>query len=98
MNWDALGAIAELLGAIAVLATLLYLARQIRESSKAQTLSTYNSFIDGYMRLNEWLTETPERSSLTLMILEEREERESNVFSLRPKAYIFLSQSSISIP
>ena len=76
MNWDALGAIAELLGAIAVLATLLYLARQIKESSKAQTLSTYNSFIDGYMRLNEWLTETPERSSLTLMILEEREERD----------------------
>ena len=76
MNWDALGAIAELLGAIAVLATLLYLARQIKESSKAQTLSTYNSFIDGYMRLNEWLTETPERSSLTLMILEERKERD----------------------
>ena len=39
MNWDALGAIAELLGAIAVLATLLYLARQIRESSKAQTFN-----------------------------------------------------------
>jgi hypothetical protein len=44
MNWDAIGAIAELLGAIAVLATLVYLARQIRqnrasvESASAETV------------------------------------------------------------
>lgn len=30
MNWDALGAIAELVGAIAVVASLLYLAVQVR--------------------------------------------------------------------
>jgi hypothetical protein len=29
MNWDAIGAIAELLGAIGVIASLIYLARQI---------------------------------------------------------------------
>ena len=83
MNWDALGAIAELLGAIAVLATLLYLARQIRESSKAQTLSTYNSFIDGYMRLNEWTTGTPERASLTIMILEDSERELTEIESFQ---------------
>jgi hypothetical protein len=33
MNWDALGAIAEFVGAIAVLATLVYLAIQVRENS-----------------------------------------------------------------
>jgi hypothetical protein len=33
MNWDALGAIAELLGAIAVFGTLIYLAIQIRQSN-----------------------------------------------------------------
>jgi hypothetical protein len=33
MNWDAIGAIAELLGAIATVATLLYLAVQIRRNS-----------------------------------------------------------------
>jgi hypothetical protein len=44
MNWEALGATAELLGAIAVLVTLLYLARQIRqnresvESASAETV------------------------------------------------------------
>ena len=35
MDWDAIGAIAELLGAVAVLATLVYLARQIRQSRDA---------------------------------------------------------------
>jgi hypothetical protein len=34
MNWDALGAIAELAGALAVVATLVYLAVQIKQSSK----------------------------------------------------------------
>lgn len=33
MNWDALGAVAEFLGAIAVFATLAYLAVQIRQSN-----------------------------------------------------------------
>ena len=34
MNWDALGAIAELLGAVGVIATLLYLAKQIGQNSQ----------------------------------------------------------------
>ena len=33
MNWDAIGAIAELLGAAGVIATLLYLAKQIGQNS-----------------------------------------------------------------
>lgn len=33
MNWDALGAIGELVGALAVVATLMYLAKQIRDNS-----------------------------------------------------------------
>ena len=32
MNWDAIGAIGELLGAVAVVLTLGYLAAQIRQS------------------------------------------------------------------
>lgn len=34
MNWEAIGALAELLAAIAVLASLLYLANQIRQSTQ----------------------------------------------------------------
>ena len=35
MNWDALGAIAELLGAVAVFLTLAYLTIQVRQNSAA---------------------------------------------------------------
>jgi hypothetical protein len=35
MNWEAVGAIGELVGAIAVIITLLYLAVQIRQNSQA---------------------------------------------------------------
>ena len=33
INWDAIGAIAEILGSIAVFATLLYLAAQVRQTN-----------------------------------------------------------------
>ena len=35
MNWDAIGAIGELIGAAAVIATLIYLAQQIKDSARA---------------------------------------------------------------
>ena len=35
MNWDALGAIAEMLGAVAVFFTLAYLALQVRQKPSA---------------------------------------------------------------
>ena len=36
MNWDALGAIGEIVGAVAVVATLLYLALQIKQNTRSQ--------------------------------------------------------------
>ena len=34
VNWEAIGAIGEIIGAVAVVATLFYLARQIKDGSK----------------------------------------------------------------
>lgn len=39
MNWDAVGAIAELTGAIGVIASLLYLAGQVRSSNRASLVN-----------------------------------------------------------
>jgi hypothetical protein len=44
MNWDAIGAIAELLGAIGVIASLVYLATQIRQSREQMRASTAQQF------------------------------------------------------
>ena len=35
VNWDAIGAVGEILGAAAVLVTLVYLARQIRQNTRS---------------------------------------------------------------
>ena len=42
MNWDAIGAIGEIAGAIAVVATLIYFSRQIRDN---QTISTTSNTV-----------------------------------------------------
>lgn len=43
VNWDAVGAIGELVGATAVVVTLLYLARQITNQSRALETTTRDS-------------------------------------------------------
>ena len=45
MNWDALGAIGELVGAAAVVLTLGYLAVQIRQSGKSSRQQSYNDLV-----------------------------------------------------
>ena len=47
MNWDAVGAIAELLGALATVATLAYLAVQIRQNSRSVQGSGAASYREG---------------------------------------------------
>jgi len=34
MNWDAIGAVGQVVGSVGVLATLIYLARQVRDSNR----------------------------------------------------------------
>ena len=47
MNWDAVGAVAELLGGAATVATLAYLAIQIRQASAATRAHIRQSMADG---------------------------------------------------
>ena len=46
MNWEAIGAIGEITGALAVLVTLAYLATQVRQNTKAIRASTLSTWID----------------------------------------------------
>lgn len=43
MNWDALGAVAETISAIGVLITLIYLAVQIKDNTRASRASAVNA-------------------------------------------------------
>ena len=46
MNWDAIGAIGEVIGALAVFITLGYLAIQIRQNTKAVRASALDSSVN----------------------------------------------------
>ena len=46
MNWEALGAVAELLGAIGVIASLFYVASQIRRNSESVEAATARALTD----------------------------------------------------
>jgi hypothetical protein len=53
MNWDALGALSESLGAIAVVATLIYLSKQIRQN----TLTNQNAALQNISsQYADWLS------------------------------------------
>ena len=45
MNWDAIGAVAEILSALAVLITLGYLAVQIRQNTNAMKISAMTPLV-----------------------------------------------------
>lgn len=75
MNWDAIGSIGEIIGALAVLFTLAYLALQVRQNTNATRAASHHVVTDAMNQLNLslakdqavaeiWLAGMSDRSSL----------------------------------
>ena len=64
MNWEAISALGELVGAFAVLITLIYLAVQIRQNTAAVATSTYESTMTGFNDINIVVASHPALASL----------------------------------
>ena len=64
MNWDAIGALGEVLGAIAVIATLLYLAVQTKHARVAVETAATLGTIEGHSRFRQALMTNPTLSDL----------------------------------
>jgi hypothetical protein len=60
MNWGAIGAIGEIPGAAGVIVTLIYLARQIRQNTRATKLSMSHSIASATREWNRPLLQDPE--------------------------------------
>ena len=45
MNWEAIGAVGEIVGAVAVLVTLIYLTRQMRQNTAGLRASAYQTWV-----------------------------------------------------
>jgi hypothetical protein len=52
MNWDAIGAIAELVGATGVIASLFYLGTQIQQNTRSVRASSYHALLTNLSNLS----------------------------------------------
>ena len=64
MNWEAVGAIAEACGAIAVIATLVYLAVQIRQNNRLIEASLTESHVNAANEISRILASEPEAANI----------------------------------
>ena len=65
MNWDAIGAVGEIVGALVVVLTVAYLARQIRQESVASTSTAMGAWLADY---NSLIVELTRDSEVTLIV------------------------------
>lgn len=68
MNWDALGAVGELVGAGAVVITLAYLAIQIRHSNNQTGANMGARILDEYKRMQEVGLSNPQLPDLLVKL------------------------------
>ena len=59
MNWQAIGAVGEILGALAVLITLVYLARQVKHARRDQQVAAFRANRDERREYFESLRDSP---------------------------------------
>ena len=78
MNWEAIGAVGEILGAAAVVATLLYLARQMQRETRADTAATMDSWLADYNGMVLEITRDPEFARIFRQGLTDFEQLEEN--------------------
>lgn len=57
MNWEAVGAVGEIVGALGVIVTLVYLAMQIQQNTKASRAATVQNMTDKWVQINLFLSE-----------------------------------------
>ena len=60
MNWDAVGAVAEILGAVVVIATLIFLSRQIQQSNKIAQGQAMRDIVGQFNDSMQRWTDSPE--------------------------------------
>jgi len=64
MNWDAIGAIAEFGGTIAVLITLIYISIQFRNANKQRELDALRHTRDALNQFHDLFTQSTENASI----------------------------------
>ncbi len=103
MNWDAIGAVAELLAALGVIVSLFYLAVQIRQSSNVSRLALLENYVTGQRAAFDKILENPDlyrvwrlgSTSPDEMSDEDRERFGMILFSIFNQIYLAYERSKL---
>jgi len=104
MNWDAIGAIGELVGAVAVLATLIYLSIQTRLTRKATQaaaeFSLNQASSESMSSFDQWRKSILENHELARIMVKARggealDDEEKLLFDLLFERLFFISALSV---
>ena len=71
MTLDQLANIGEIIGSIAVIISIIYLAIQIRTNTEAERTSTYQAVVSDFGALNNTMASTPDLSHLFVKAMED---------------------------
>ena len=66
MNWDAIGAVGELVGAAAVVITLIYLSRQIRHANQQGEIEAFRHTWDNLNQICDAFAESKEKADILI--------------------------------
>ena len=83
MNWEAIGSVSELIGAVGVIVSLIYLAAQIRQNTKSLRASAYDAITSHVAELNKLIISDAEVSS----IIDEGDQDRSSLSREKRKRY-----------
>ena len=64
MNWEAAGAIGEIVGAVAVVASLAFVGFQLRQNTRAMRLSSTNDVLTQFEEKIAWIADSEEVAGL----------------------------------
>ena len=64
VDWNAIGAIGEILGAVAVVITLLYLSKQIRQNSRSVQVAALSDTTSQWTHWSELLATSPDLAEI----------------------------------
>ena len=78
MSLEDLGNIGELVAAVGVIASLIYLALQIRQNTKAVRRSSHQSAVEGFTNVNSILLQDSEATQIVTTGLQHPEELDAN--------------------
>ncbi len=92
MTFEKIGIIAELIAAISVFITLLYLAKQIKDNSKLLTTSVYQTAMDGYNEMASLFLEN-QKIAMVLLVGSKTELSQEESFRLNILLRVYMNQN-----